>query len=64
MNASSPAPAKSETFVEMMEVDGEWFVRVLHKGRETINWFQIQSRAEAFAEGWRVHLNLERIDRL
>ena len=64
MHASPPMPAQSGTFVEVMEVGGEWFVRVVAEGRETINWFQIKSRALDFAEGWRKHLNLEKIDLL
>ena len=45
MHASPPMPAETGTFVEVMEVGGEWFVRVVAEGRETINWFQIKSRA-------------------
>ena len=57
-------PAETGTFIELMEVGGEWYVRVFVEGRETINWFQSKGRALAFAEGWRKHLNLERIDML
>ena len=65
MHASTPMPApESGTFVEVMEVADEWFVRVVCEGRETINWFQTKSRALDFAEGWREHLNLEKIDLL
>ena len=62
MNASTPVPPPSGTFVEVMEVGGEWFVRVVADGRETIKWFQSKSRALECAERWRQHLKLDKID--
>lgn len=62
MDAASPMPAETGTFIELMEVGGEWYVRVVVEGRETINWFQSKARALDFAEGWRKHLDLEKID--
>ena len=51
-------------FIEVMEVAGEWYVRVVAEGHETISGFQIEATALEFAEGWREHLNLEKIDLL
>jgi hypothetical protein len=62
-----PALALDETemnVVELMEVGGEWCVRTIEDGRETISWYQRESDAIACAEGWRVHLGLEKIDLL
>ena len=64
MDAASAVPAETGTFIELMEVGGEWYVRVVVEGREAIGWFQTKARALAFAEGWRKHLNLEKIDML
>ena len=61
MDAASPLPAETGTFIELMEVGGEWYVRVVVEGRETINWFQSKARALDFTKGWRRHLNLEKI---
>jgi len=57
-------PVESGAFIEVMEVAGEWYVRVVAEGRETVDWFQIEARALEFAEVWRKHLNLEKIDLL
>ena len=62
MDAASAFPAETGTFIELMEVASEWYVRVVVEGRETVNWFQSRARALAFAEGWRKHLNLKKID--
>jgi hypothetical protein len=65
MNASSLFPSNgSHTVVEVLESDGEWYVRVIEHERETINTFQLELFAVAFAENSRLRLGLEKFDRL
>jgi hypothetical protein len=63
MNASSLFPPNGfHTVVEILENEGEWFVRVAQVGRETITNYQIMSRALAYAERQRLRLNLAKFD--
>jgi hypothetical protein len=65
MNTSSLfTPNGFHTVVEVLENGGEWYVRVIEHGNETINTFELELFAVAFAEGQRVRLGLENFDRL
>jgi len=52
------------TSIEMIEAGGEWFVRVVEKGKESVQTFDLESYAFDFAERQRVRLGLEAIVRL
>ena len=59
MDASSVVPfIGMHTVVEVLQNDGEWYVRVIADGRETINCYQIMASAIAYAERERVRLVL------
>jgi hypothetical protein len=53
-----------EDRVEIIEVCGEWFVRVIEGGQEQSRSFELESFALAFAEGQRLRLHLDKIERL
>ena len=50
--------------VEVGEVCGEWFVRVVEEDQELTRSFEMESFALAFAEGQRIRLHLDKIVRL
>ena len=50
--------------VEVLEVCGEWFVRVVDGDEELTRSFELESFALAFAEGQRRRLGLADFDRL
>ncbi|AZO57818.1 hypothetical protein EJ077_25465 [Mesorhizobium sp. M8A.F.Ca.ET.057.01.1.1] len=50
--------------LEVVEGCGEWFVRVIGGGEETICQFDLESFALAYAEGQRLRLKLGAIKRL
>jgi hypothetical protein len=52
------------SFIEIEECAGEWFVRVVEHGRETVRNFDLESFAISYAEGERIRLGLEEVVRL
>ena len=52
------------TFIEMMEVEGEWCVRVVENGREAVNTFDLEWFANIYAEEKRIRLRLDEIMRV
>jgi hypothetical protein len=58
------APVELETAVEIIEVAGEWHVRVVSPDGEIIKTFGFESRAIDFAAEQCLRLNLERYERL
>ena len=50
--------------VEVIEVCGEWFVRVVEDGKATTKSFELEAFALTFAEGQRIQLGLETITRV
>ena len=64
MLASLSGAVEAPTFIEILECSGEWFVRVVEDGRETISSFELESFALAYAESQRIRLGLEAIVRL
>jgi hypothetical protein len=52
------------TRIEVVEADGEWFVRVVEDDEERTYSFVLESVALAFAEGQRMRLELPAIVRL
>ncbi|WP_322419563.1 hypothetical protein [Mesorhizobium huakuii] len=50
--------------VEVMEVCGEWFVRVVDGDEELTRSFELESFALVYAEGQRIRLGLADFDRL
>ena len=63
MNASSLfRPNGFHAVVEVLENQGEWFVRVIEHGREIISQYQTMSHALTYAEGQRLRLNLAKYD--
>lgn len=63
MLAKSPSP-ELRTDIEIFEALGEWCVRVTENGEERVSSFVLESYAEAFAEGQRMRLGLDRVMRL
>ena len=63
MPSSSPANL-SPNLVELIEVAGEWYVRVVENGRETVHIFPGSTEAVACAEEHRMRLGLEKYDEL
>jgi ribosomal 50S subunit-associated protein YjgA (DUF615 family) len=51
------------TEVEIFEALGEWCVRVVERGEERVSSFVLQSYAEAFADGQKMRLGLDRVTR-
>jgi hypothetical protein len=64
MDASSPAPVETDTFIDVIKIGNEWFVLVVEDGRETANWFSIENAALAFASDQGSRLKVEKIYRL
>jgi hypothetical protein len=62
--ASSHIPIQppTTTFIKMMEVGGEWYVRVVEDGQETVQIYPRMAPAMVFASRERDRLNLERFD--
>ncbi|PBB24017.1 MULTISPECIES: hypothetical protein [unclassified Mesorhizobium] len=50
--------------VEMIQVCGEWFVRVVNGDEEIIRSFELEAFALAYAEGQRIRLGLAYFDQL
>lgn len=50
--------------VEIVGAQGEWFVRVTENGDTRTASFELESFASAFAEGQRIRLGLEHIERI
>jgi hypothetical protein len=44
--------------VEMTCVDGEWLVRVVDNGRQSVQRFSVANHARAFADGQKIRLGL------
>jgi len=58
---NDPAPTHPlSRGVEIVEACGEWFVRVVLDGTETVVSFELESFARAYADGQRIRLGLER----
>lgn len=55
---------KTSAYVEVVETCGEWFVRVVDGDEELTRSFELESFALAFAEGQRIRLGLDRINRI
>ena len=64
MSASSLFPGRTERAVEIVEVFGEWHVRVVENGKEFVTTFPMESFAISYAEGRRIRLCLDKFDRL
>jgi len=62
MHAIESAPVELGTVVEMIEVSGEWFVRVVEKDCETVTTYPLMARAMAYAERQRKRLGLKKLD--
>jgi hypothetical protein len=50
--------------VEIVGAQGEWFVRVTENGDTRTASFELESFATAFAEGQRIRLGLQYIERI
>ncbi len=57
------APQNSNA-VELIEVAGEWFVRVLESGHEQVTIFETETFAVSYSDGQRLRLGLEQVVRL
>jgi cobalamin-dependent methionine synthase I len=47
--------------IEVFDVCGEWFVRVVENRKENVTIFDLKTFAMAYANGQRIRLGLERI---
>ena len=63
MDASVSA-VSAPTYIEMLECTGEWYVRVVEQGHETVKTFDLEFFAISYAEGQRIRLGLEEVVRL
>jgi hypothetical protein len=50
--------------IELVEACGEWFVRVIENGQASTMSFELETIAVTYAEGQRLRLGLDRIDRI
>lgn len=50
--------------IELVEACGEWFVRVIENGQASTMSFELETFAVTYAEGQRLRLGLDRIDRI
>ena len=50
--------------IELVEACGEWFVRVVENGQASTMSFELETFAVTYAEGQRLRLGLDRIDRI
>ena len=50
--------------IELVEACGEWFVRVIENGQASTISFEFETFAVTYAEGQRLRLCLDRIDRI
>lgn len=64
MAETVPVADRYYSVVELLECDDAWFVRVVENGKETINTFELELFAVAFAEDQRMRLGLRKVDRL
>jgi hypothetical protein len=64
MPASDLPAVAAPPFIEVLEVTGEWFVRVVEHSNEIISSFEREALALAYAEGQRIRLGLAEIVRL
>jgi hypothetical protein len=56
--------SKVHPCIEVVEACGEWHVRVVGHDRETTLTFELETSALAFAEGQRMRLGLDKVERL
>ena len=55
--------APQKTYIEVLDNENEWFVRVVENGHETVNTFSLESFAVAYAEVQRMRLDLKFVER-
>jgi hypothetical protein len=53
-----------QPFIELVDNDDEWFVRVVANGRETVNTFSTERFARTYAEEQRIRLGVKEIQRV
>jgi hypothetical protein len=56
--------ASSRPFIELIDNESEWFVRVVENGRETVNTFDMESFANVYAEEQRLKLDVKFVRRV
>jgi hypothetical protein len=56
--AASSCERMTDNAVELVAGYGEWFVRIVHDGREEVRRFEVEALARAYAEGQRIRLGL------
>jgi hypothetical protein len=64
MAASYDAPELTRPAVEVIQVAGEWYVRVVGPRSEVVRTFAVESRAIDFAAEQCLRLGLEKYDRV
>lgn len=63
MKHSNPFSESHLASIEMIECDGEWFVRVIEEGVEKTESFDSETAAATYAESERRRLGLKHIQR-
>jgi hypothetical protein len=58
-STSSSLALHPRTFIEVLDNEGEWFVRVVQDGQETVRTFDKESFAQLYAEEQRLILGLK-----
>jgi len=63
---TEPSIPQSEprSIIELHHAAGEWHVRIIEAGSESTRSFSRRDYAESFAEGQRLRLRLDSIERL
>jgi len=64
MADESPSKETRVRKVDLVETAGEWFVHVTDGDQTTTHSFNLKEWAEAFAEGQRMRLGIDRIERI
>jgi hypothetical protein len=62
MSACETVPLKRDATIEVIEVAGDWYVRICENGTETVATFNRKSLALYYAELRRGRLGLEKVD--
>jgi hypothetical protein len=56
--------AAPRALIELIDDEGEWFVRVVENGRETVSTFDMESFANVYAEEQRLKLGVKFVRRV
>lgn len=64
MASVSEPSTRPQTFIELLDNENEWFVRVVEDGRETVSTFSTEWFAIVFAQEERLRLGVTEVRRV